>query len=81
MVIIRARSLPPLLLLSVQVLRDPSSRALHDYQLSQQQLRHTVVLQDEIRLADMDVTDPGATQGGGGGGGGCEQQGGQGGYG
>lgn len=36
-----------------QVLREPALRAAYDHQLSQAELRATVVLQDEIELHDM----------------------------
>lgn len=40
---------------TLQTLRDRESRALYDHQLSQAELRATVVLHDEIELEDMDT--------------------------
>lgn len=40
----------------LQTLRDPATRALYDHQLSQAQLKATVVLHDEIELEEMDCT-------------------------
>ncbi|KAF6258935.1 DnaJ domain-containing protein [Scenedesmus sp. NREL 46B-D3] len=37
-----------------QVLRDPASRAVYDHQLSQAELKATVMLHDDIHLEDMD---------------------------
>lgn len=45
---------PVLLCPSLQTLRDGESRARYDHQLSQAELRATVVLHDEIDLEDME---------------------------
>lgn len=47
----------PLLCCTQQTLREPQSRALYDHELSQAELRATVVLHDEIDLQDMDCAD------------------------
>jgi hypothetical protein len=44
----------------LQTLRDPAARVLYDHELSQAELRATVVLHDEVGLADMDdISAPG----------------------
>lgn len=54
---------------ALQTLRDPQSRLLYDHELSQAELRATVVLHDDIDLEDMDQSiiragsDTASTQG------------------
>lgn len=40
-----------------QILRDPEARTLYNHQLSQAQLKATVVLHDDIQLEDMECAD------------------------
>lgn len=46
------------IVMRLQTLRDPSSRLLYDHQLTQAELRATVVLHDEVELSDMEPGSP-----------------------
>jgi hypothetical protein len=46
----------------LQILRDPGSRLLYDHQLTQAELRATVVLHDEVELSDMEPGSPASCQ-------------------